>query len=153
MQDISVIARKVEIVESKISHDEGVSFLYDPSAGGIAVFIGTTRQWTDDKETSLLAYDCYIPMALKEMERLADIAIEHWPILRVCLIHRIGVVPIAEASVLVGVSTPHRADAFEAARFLIDKLKEQVPIWKKEHYSDGSKEWVEGKAGNAINGV
>ena len=128
-------------------------FLQTPRAGGIDLFIGTTRQWTADKETVQLDYDCYKAMALKEMERLAEEAQVRWPVERVCILHRLGVVPPAEASVVVGVATPHRAEAFAACRFLIDTLKQQVPIWKREVYADGSTEWVEGPTPPAVEGV
>ena len=120
------------------------AFLQTPRAGGIDLFVGTTRQWTADKETVRLEYDCYEAMALKEMERLAREAQSRWPVERVCILHRLGLVPPAQASVVVGVATPHRADAFDACRFLIDTLKQQVPIWKREVYADGQTEWVEG---------
>ncbi len=119
-------------------------FLYHPAAGGVDIFVGTTRQWTDDRETSELSYECYEAMALREMDALIQDAMSRWSIVRTCILHRLGVVPVAEASVIIGVSTPHRVDAFEACRFLIDRLKVQVPIWKKEHYSDGTTEWVQG---------
>ena len=129
------------------------TFLQTPKAGGIDLFVGTTRQWTADKETVRLEYDCYEAMALKEMERLAEQVQTRWPVERVCLLHRLGIVPPAEASVVVGVATPHRADAFAACRFLIDTLKQQVPIWKREVYADGSTEWVEGPMPPAVEGV
>ena len=128
------------------------AFLQTPKAGGIDLFVGTTRQWTGDKETVRLDYDCYEAMALKEMERLAAEAQARWPVERVCILHRLGVVPPAEASVVVGVATPHRADAFAACRYLIDALKKQVPIWKREVYADGETEWVEGSAPPSIEG-
>ena len=128
-------------------------FLQTPRAGGINLFVGTTRQWTANKQTTRLEYDCYEAMALKEMEHLAAEARARWPVERVCVLHRLGVVPPAEASVVVGVATPHRADAFEACRFLIDALKQQVPIWKREVYADGETEWVEGPTPPSIDGV
>lgn len=121
-----------------------VQFLQVPNAGGIDIFIGTTRQWTEGRETVHLEYDCYPAMALKEMERLAQVACERWPVEQVCVLHRTGIVEIGEASVIIGVATPHRADAFAACRFLIDTLKQQVPIWKREVYADGEAEWIEG---------
>ena len=126
--------------------DVGAVFaaLQTPRAGGVAIFVGTTRQWTAGEETVRLEYEGYEAMALKEMHRLADEAAARWPIERLCIVHRLGVVPPAEASVVVGVATPHRAEAFEACRYLIDTLKQQVPIWKREVYADGTTEWVEG---------
>ena len=121
-----------------------INFCKPPAAGGIALFIGTTRQWTDGRETTLLIYESYEPMALKEMHRLLDVAVNRWPIHRACILHRLGEVPLTEASVLVGVATVHRPEAFEACRFLIDRLKVQVPIWKQEHLTDGQLTWVVG---------
>ena len=120
------------------------TYLRDDRCGGVVLFLGTTRRWTDERETAELAYDCYRPMALQTMQTLADEARSRWPVLRVAIHHRLGVVPAAEASVVIGVASPHRASAYEASRFLIDMLKERVPIWKKEHYTDGTTEWVEG---------
>ena len=133
----------------RIQHDAldvatAFTYLQTPRAGGIDLFVGTTRQWTAEKETTRLEYDCYEAMAIKEMERLAEEALSRWPVERLCIFHRLGVVPPAEASVIVGVATPHRAEAFEACRYLIDTLKQQVPIWKREIYADGETEWVEG---------
>lgn len=121
-------------------------FLYHPKAGGVDLFCGTTRQWTRGKETVELSYECYKPMAMKEMQALIEKARAQWPVQKACMLHRLGVVPVAEPSVIIGVSTPHRSAAFEACRFLIDQLKVQVPIWKREHYADGSTEWVQGNA-------
>jgi molybdopterin synthase catalytic subunit len=121
------------------------NFLSVPEAGALDIFLGTTRQWTRGRETTRLVYECYEPMAVAEMERLADECRSRWPVLQLCMLHRLGEVPVAEASVIIGVSTPHRKDAFEACRFLIDQLKKQVPIWKYEVFTDGSGEWVSGE--------
>lgn len=122
---------------------EAVSFLQNPEAGGLALFLGATRRWTDHRETISLFYEAYEPMALAEMGRLSDEALRRWPVRRLCLWHRLGSVPSSEISVLVGVATPHRTEAFEACRFLIDSLKRQVPIWKRETLSDGQNIWLE----------
>ncbi|SHK46329.1 molybdenum cofactor biosynthesis protein MoaE [Rhodothermus profundi] len=122
---------------------EAVSFLQVPEAGGLSLFLGTTRRWTDQRETLSLFYEAYEAMALGEMRRLADEACRQWPVCRLCLWHRLDEVPVCEISVLVGVATPHRAEAFAACRFLIDTLKRQVPIWKRETLSDGQNIWVE----------
>ena len=120
------------------------AFLSTPRVGGIDVFIGTTRQWTGQRETLGLSYECYPAMALKEMGRIARMASECWKLERVALHHRLGPVPAGEASVILAAASAHRADAFEACRFLIDILKKDVPIWKKEHFADGTQEWVQG---------
>ena len=144
-------SRWLLLQHSPLNVGTAFAFLQTPRAGGIDLFVGTTRQWTGDKETVRLEYDCYAAMALKEMERLAGEAQARWPVERVCILHRLGIVPPAEASVVVGVATPHRADAFAACRYLIDTLKQQVPIWKREVYADGETEWVEGPVPPAIN--
>lgn len=136
----------IDLQHEKLDAEAVVRFLQTPRAGGIDIFLGTTRQWTDGQETIHLAYEGYPSMALKEMQRLADEACERWPVEKVCLLHRLGVVEVSEASVIIGVATPHRVDAFAACRFLIDTLKKQVPIWKREVFADGSTEWVEGDA-------
>jgi molybdopterin synthase catalytic subunit len=119
-----------------------MKFLVDERAGGINVFVGTTRRWTRGRETRELQYEAYEPMAVREMERLAKGATERWPTSGICILHRLGVVPISEASVIIGVATGHRDAAFAACRFLIDGLKQEVPIWKREVYADGTVEWV-----------
>ena len=136
--------RWVSLSKARLDVTAAYQFLQTPTAGGIALFIGTTRQWTDGHETTMLVYESYEPMALKEMHRLLDVALIRWPISRACILHRLGEVPLTEASVLVGIATAHRPEAFEACRFLIDQLKVQVPIWKQEHLTDGQVNWVEG---------
>ncbi len=135
--------RRVQLSYERIDIPAAYQFLQTPGAGGVAVFIGTARQWTGEIETLSLTYESYEPMALKEMHRLIDIADGKWPIQRVCLLHKLGDVCLTEASVLVGAATAHRAEAFAACRFLIDRLKVQVPIWKQERLTDGQKMWVE----------
>ncbi len=121
---------------------EAYAFLTSPEAGGVAVFVGTTRRWTDGRETERLRYEAYEPMALAELGRLADEATARWPLAACCLLHRLGEVPVAEASVIVGAASAHRAEAFAACRWLIDALKERVPIWKREVFADGTEAWV-----------
>lgn len=135
----------VAVTSEVLDTGAAISFLHTPDAGGIDLFIGTTRQWTHGRETTELAYESYSEMAIQEMERLAARARARWPVLKICILHRVGTVPIAQASVVVGVATPHRADAFEACRFLIDTLKEDVPIWKFETYADGTSDWVDAR--------
>ena len=117
-------------------------FLYGPMAGGVNIFVGVTRQWTEEKETQELSYEAFQSMALKEMKTLLEETSAKWPVIKACIHHRVGVVPPGEPSVIIGTATPHRNEAFESCRYLIDELKVRVPIWKKENYADGSKEWI-----------
>lgn len=133
------------IQDGELDVQQASNFLTVEEAGGVDIFLGTTRRWTAGRETVLLEYECYESMALSEMERLLREAEDRWPISRACLLHRIGEVPVLETSVIVGVSTPHRDAAFAACRYLIDELKQRVPIWKRERFADGSTEWVEGQ--------
>lgn len=114
------------------------------TAGGIAVFLGCTRAETspDGRELLALDYEAYQEMALKQMQALARQAREKWPIIKLAILHRVGRVGLGEPSVLIAVSTPHRGEAFEACRWLIDTLKKDVAIWKKEVWADGSATWV-----------
>ena len=126
--------------------DAILDFCDDPAAGGIDVFIGTTRAETgaDGRELVALDYEAYPEMALEQMHALARRAREKWPVLRLALLHRVGRVPLGEPSVVVAAACPHRAEAFEACRWLIDTLKADVPIWKKEVWSDGTGTWALG---------
>jgi molybdopterin synthase catalytic subunit len=113
----------------------------DPRAGAIVTFAGTTRRDNAGRAVLHLEYEAYGEMALSEMNRIAGLAAERWPIVRIAIAHRIGRVDIGQTSVAIAVSAPHRAEAFEACRFAIDRLKEIVPIWKKEYF-EGGEIWV-----------
>jgi MoaE-MoaD fusion protein len=113
----------------------------DPGAGAIVTFTGTTRRDNAGRQVIRLEYEAYEPMALAEMRKLARQAGERWNIVRIAIQHRVGTVEIGETSVAIAVSAPHRAEAFEACRFAIDRLKEVVPIWKKEYFQ-GGEIWV-----------
>ena len=116
-----------------------VAVVTEPRAGGIAVFVGTTRaeRRLDGAALDALDYEAYADMAGAQMRDLARRARERWPVLRVALLHRTGRVALGEPSVVVAVSTPHRAEAFEACRFAIDAVKATAPIWKKETWAGG----------------
>jgi molybdopterin synthase catalytic subunit len=118
----------------------------DDRAGAVDLFIGTTRRFTAGRETLRLEYEAFGSMALSEMRRIVMDARSRWEILRCVVHHRIGTVAVGEPSVIIAVSAGHRAEAFEACRFLIDTLKREVPIWKRESFADGTSEWVGGEA-------
>src|SRR2546423_7540540 len=134
----------IEIHHYALRIDPVMEFVSDKEAGGIAVFLGTTRAETrpDGKHLTALDYEAYDEMAVKQMHDLANQAHQRWQIQRLVILHRTGRVHIGEASVLIAVSTPHRAAAFEACQWLIDSLKADVAIWKKEVWSDGTGTWV-----------
>jgi len=110
----------------------------DPAAGAVVVFLGTTRNRNAGRRVVRLEYEAFASMAEREMRRLADEAKRRWPVARVAMAHRTGIVPVGEASVGIAVSAAHRAEAFAACHWLIDRLKEIVPIWKKEHFRGGA---------------
>lgn len=120
------------LTEGPLSIDQLLQRVARPEAGAIVLFAGVARRFTGSRVTEYLDYDAYPPMAVSEMEKIVAEVQERWPGTRVAMAHRVGKVDIGEASVLVAVSAPHRKDAFPAARYAIDRLKETVPIWKKE---------------------
>jgi molybdopterin synthase catalytic subunit len=119
-----------------------------PRDGAVCLFVGTVRNENGGRPVLHLEYEAYEEMALAEMERIAAEVAGRWPVSAVQIIHRLGRIEIGEASVAVAVTSPHRAEAFEACRHAIDTLKATVPIWKKEFYADGAV-WLEGPGGCA----
>ena len=111
-------------------------------AGAVCTFLGTVREMTGDRRTLQLDYEAYPEMASRKMAELEAEARRRWPILEAALVHRVGRLELGDISVVIAVSCPHRNQAFEACRWLIDTLKDAVPIWKKERWADGTEEWV-----------
>lgn len=120
-----------------------------PECGATVTLDGYVRQFTKGRETLYLVYEAYEPMALKEMEKLADQTREQFEISNVGIVHRVGKLDIGETSVVISVAAPHRKAAFEACEWIIKELKRTVPIWKKEVYSDGEI-WVEGETSDPL---
>jgi molybdopterin synthase catalytic subunit len=118
-----------------------INWVMTPQAGGIDVFIGTVRDQTKEKKVVRLEFEAYEKMALNEMQRIADEMMKRWPLHKILIHHRTGVLQIGEVPVVIAVSASHRAAAFEACQYAIDTLKQTVPIWKKEVFGDGE-EWV-----------
>lgn len=112
------------------------------AAGAVVLFLGTVREMTDGRQTTALDYEAFPQMVEAKLEELLVEARNKWPIVQAAISHRLGRLELGDVSVAVAVSTPHRQQAFEAGRHLIDRLKEVVPIWKKEYWADGSAEWV-----------
>ncbi len=133
------------IVTEAIALDALQDRVRAPGDGAVVTFSGTVRNRTGDIETSYLEYEAYPEMAERVMARLAEEARERWPVGRIGILHRVGRLEIGEISILVSVAAGHRREAFEACHHLVDRLKEEVPIWKKEVGPDGQY-WVEGPA-------
>lgn len=113
--------------------------------GAVASFTGTVRSPHAGRHVKAVTYDCFTPLAIKELSRIAAAAERRWPV-RVAVSHRTGRLAVGAASVSIAVGSSHRAEAFEACRYVIDELKKTVPIWKKEHYTTGSGRWLAGCA-------
>lgn len=134
----------VAIVRQRIDTQRTLDSLKAGEDGAALVFEGVVRNHTRERRTLYLDYEAYEGMALQQMESLAQEALANFKIRDVALVHRLGRLEIGETSVLVAVASAHRAAAFEACRWLIDTLKRQVPIWKKEYFEDGAV-WADGE--------
>ncbi|MFC7393106.1 molybdenum cofactor biosynthesis protein MoaE [Scopulibacillus cellulosilyticus] len=126
-----------EIVDSPIIVQDVINKVIDPNAGAINTFIGTVREMTKGKKTLYLEYEAYIPMAETQLGRIGDEIRSKWPEAKTAITHRIGRLDISDIAVVICVSTPHRDAAFKASRHAIERIKEIVPIWKKEHWENG----------------
>jgi molybdopterin synthase catalytic subunit len=132
----------IQLTDAPIDTAEIVDQARHANAGAIVLFLGTTREFTGDRQTVALSYEAYREMAERRLAELEAEARRRWPVIECIIVHRLGAVPLKESSVAIAVSTPHRADAFAAGQWLIDSLKADVPIWKREQWSDGTSEWV-----------
>jgi molybdopterin synthase catalytic subunit len=132
----------IEITEAPIDPTVVLHQVASKQAGAVVLFLGTTRQFTDGRQTESLQYECYPAMAEKKMAELVEQANARWHLVGCAIIHRVGQVPLGETSVAIAVSSAHRQAAFEAGQWLIDALKQVVPIWKQETWADGTSQWV-----------
>lgn len=133
----------ISITHEPLDRNGLVAAVSDPAVGGIVVFEGVVRNNARGKQIRYLEYDVYPEMAISQIRSIIAEAQRRWDVEHVAIAHRIGRLEIGEASVIVVVATPHRAEAFDACRYIIDTLKTTVPIWKKEVATNGE-EWVEG---------
>lgn len=129
------------ISDTPIVLDRLLAEVADADAGAIATFLGTTRRTNRGRNVLKLEYEAYREMAESELRRIGEEASLRWPICRVAIVHRVGEVPLGEASVAIAVSAPHRAEAIHACHFAIDRLKHVAPIWKKEYF-EGGEVWI-----------
>jgi molybdopterin synthase catalytic subunit len=132
---------QVEIHTHPLNIQSCIDWIMSPQSGGIDVFIGTVRNATKGKTVLKLEFEAYQQMAINEMDKIAKQAFEQWPVQKVLIHHRTGILAVGEVPVVIAVSAAHRAAAFEACRYIIDTLKQTVPIWKKEVFEDGEV-WV-----------
>ena len=132
---------QIQISPNPLNIQSCIDWVQSPESGGIDVFIGTVRNATKDKPVLRLEFEAYGTMALAEMDKIVKQAFEKWPVQKALIHHRTGVLQVGEVPVIIAVSAAHRAAAFEACRYIIDSLKQTVPIWKKEIFEDGEV-WV-----------
>ena len=134
----------VRLSAEPLSVDEALAFVADPGAGGTCVFVGTVRDRSGGGDVRGLRYEAWDELAIERLREIASEMLDGWPLRRVAILHRTGDLAVGEASVVIACSAPHRAEAFEACRHGIERLKQDVPIWKKEAFVSGEAEWVMG---------
>ena len=134
-----------QIVEEEISLPSVLKVVEDETTGAVVTFIGWVRNHTEGKRVLALEYEAYKDMAERKLTEIGAEIEQKWNLNRVAIVHRVGHLKVGETSVVIAVAAPHRAEAFEACRYAIDRIKEIVPIWKKDIYEDGER-WVGGEA-------
>src|SRR6266700_4448567 len=137
LNDMSYLTR------AAISIDDLLAEVSSPACGGTCVFLGTVRDGPDEHGVTAIEYSAYEEMVEAEFVRLLTDARARWPDARIAVRHRLGTIPVGEASIAIAAAAPHRAQAFEACRYVIEEVKRRVPIWKKELRVDGSEVWVD----------
>jgi molybdopterin synthase catalytic subunit len=134
----------IRLTEEPLDPSEAIRFISHPGAGGLVLFAGTVRDHSDAGDVHGLDYEAWEEMAGSRLAAIGDELFATWPLCGAALLHRTGHLDVGEVSVLVGCSAPHRAEAFEAARHGIERIKQDVPIWKKETLASGEAHWVKG---------
>ncbi|MFN8886111.1 MAG: molybdenum cofactor biosynthesis protein MoaE [Cyclobacteriaceae bacterium] len=131
----------ITLTDQPLDINQITQLAHSPDAGAVNVFVGTVRANTQAKKVMRLEYEAYEPMAVSEIQKIMDVAKLKWPVKKIAVSHRVGILTVGEVAVVVAVATPHRKESFEACQFIIDSLKQTVPIWKKEIF-EGGEEWV-----------
>jgi molybdopterin synthase catalytic subunit len=134
---------RFRIATGALNAADAVAAVSAPGCGAVATFVGLVRDHNVGRRVQYLEYECYEPLAIKAFERIAAEASQEWPDAALAIAHRVGRLEIGEASVVIAAASPHRADAFAACRYAIERIKQIVPIWKREHF-DGGDTWIEG---------
>ena len=127
----------IQLSHQQLSADRCIRFVQDDHCGGLAVFIGTVRAQTQKKKVIQLEFEAYEPMAITEVQKICNTICDKWDVKKASVHHCLGTLHVGEIAVIIAVSTPHRKEAFSACQYVIDTLKETVPIWKKEIFEDG----------------
>ena len=135
------VVRLIDVRAAELSVDEVRAAVADPVAGGIALFAGAVRDSDHDRAVTGLSYSAH-PSAAGELRRVAEVIAGKFRVTGIAAVHRVGDLAIGDLAVVVAVSSPHRAEALDACRALIDELKATVPIWKHQRFADGASEWV-----------
>lgn len=136
----------LKLQSEPLSLEPLLEWVSDPSVGAVSTFAGVVRDHNLGKQVLYLEYEGYEPMAVAELERIVAEAHERWKLHRIAVVHRLGRLEIGETAVLIAVSSVHRRESIEALHFTIDTLKQRLPIWKKEYWTDGSM-WLENCCG------
>lgn len=132
------------ITDDTIATDDVLSRVGADRDGAVLLFLGVVRDHNDGRPVAGMEYEAYREMAESVLGDIAAEVEERWKTDRIVILHRIGTLDVGEASVAIAVSTPHRAEAYDASRYVIEEIKERLPVWKKEHYEDGERRWVPG---------
>tara|TARA_Y100000996_G_C22454781_1_gene615401 strand:- start:118 stop:561 length:444 start_codon:yes stop_codon:yes gene_type:complete len=135
----------VEISESTLDQSTAKKFVNTSSHGACTIFEGVTRDHSDNRKVKFLEYECYNPMAIKKLNEICSEILEKWDV-KVAILHRIGKLEIGEVSLIVAIGSPHRKEAIQACEYSVDRIKQIVPIWKKEFFEGGSV-WIEDENG------
>ncbi|MEE6458200.1 hypothetical protein FKM82_000211 [Ascaphus truei] len=136
----------IKVTHEKLSTDDVSQLVISPCCGAVSIFIGTTRNSFEGNKVVRLEYEAYTPMAEMEIRKICSDIRQKWPSIKhVAVHHRLGLVPITEASVIIAVASPHRSDSLDAVKYCINTLKATVPIWKKEVYGEEKYAWKENK--------
>lgn len=135
----------IRFTAEKLSVGEVSQLVVSPLCGAVSLFVGTTRNHFEGKKVISLEYEAYVPMAENEIRKICSDIRQKWPVRHIAVFHRLGLVPVSEASTVIAVSSAHRAASLEAVSYAIDSLKAKVPIWKKEIYEESTSSWKRNK--------
>ena len=143
--DRGTSGHRIAIVEATIDPAVVLDLVGDPADGAALLFLGKVRDHADGRPVGGLRYEAYQSMAEKELDAIAGEAVRQLGTDRIAIVHRVGDLSVGEVSVAIAVSSPHRAEAFQASRFIIEEIKKRLPVWKHEQYEDGDATWVQGR--------